>query len=99
MTSLEGSIAIVTGGAQGLGEGAVASLARAGAKVILTDLNAASGTDTAATYGADFVEHDVREEAQWEQLMSDVRSHYGRVDVLVNNAGISRPAMIRKMTP
>lgn len=88
MTSLEGSTAIVTGGAQGLGEGAVASLARAGAKVILTDLNAASGTDTAATYGADFVEHDVREEAQWEQLMSDVRSHYGRIDVLVNNAGI-----------
>lgn len=88
MTPLDNKIAIVTGGAQGLGEGAVKSLSRAGAKVILTDLNPAVGADTAEKYGADFVEHDVREESQWEQLMSDAHTHYGRVDILVNNAGI-----------
>lgn len=88
MTQLDNKIAIVTGGAQGLGEGAVKSLANTGAKVILTDIDPAVGADTAEKYGADFVEHDVREESQWEQLMNDARSHYGRVDILVNNAGI-----------
>lgn len=88
MTPLNNKIAIVTGGAQGLGEGAVQSLATAGAKVILTDLNTDVGAATAEKYNADFVAHDVREESQWEDLMSDVLGRYNQLDILVNNAGI-----------
>jgi NAD(P)-dependent dehydrogenase (short-subunit alcohol dehydrogenase family) len=88
MGRIEGKIAVVTGGAQGLGESAVKRLTDEGARVILTDMNSATGTATAAEYGATFVAHDVREEEQWEKLMADLLAEYGRLDILVNNAGI-----------
>jgi NAD(P)-dependent dehydrogenase (short-subunit alcohol dehydrogenase family) len=88
MARVEGKIAIVTGGAQGLGEAAVKRLSEEGAQVILSDLNPATGAETAAKYGATFYQHDVREEEQWEALTADVLAKYGRLDILVNNAGI-----------
>jgi len=88
MGRISGRVAVVTGGAQGLGEAAVQRLAEEGAQVILTDTNVAMGTDTAARHGATFIAHDVREEGQWEALMSGILSSYGKLDILVNNAGI-----------
>jgi 3(or 17)beta-hydroxysteroid dehydrogenase len=88
MGRIEGKVAVVTGGAQGLGESAVKRLTDEGARVILTDMNSATGTATAAEYGATFVAHDVRQEEQWEKLMADLLAEYGRLDILVNNAGI-----------
>ena len=88
MGRIEGKIAVVTGGAQGLGAAAVQRLAEEGAHVILSDVNVTSGKATAAKYGATFFPHDVREENQWEVLMADIVARYGRLDILVNNAGI-----------
>jgi 3(or 17)beta-hydroxysteroid dehydrogenase len=88
MGRIEGKIAVVTGGAQGLGEAAVQRLVEEGAQVILSDSNVAAGTVTAAKYGATFIAHDVRDESQWEALMSDTWAKYGKLDILVNNAGI-----------
>lgn len=88
MGRIEGKIAVVTGGAQGLGEAAVQRLTDEGARVILSDMNIATGTATAANYGATFLAHDVREEGQWEKLIADVLAEYGRLDILVNNAGV-----------
>lgn len=88
MGRLDGKVAIVTGGAQGIGEAAVRLLAQEGAQVVLTDANVATGTQAAAKYGAVFVEHDVRDEAQWESLMADTVAKHGRLDILLNNAGI-----------
>ncbi|MFT4613683.1 MAG: 3(or 17)beta-hydroxysteroid dehydrogenase [Bacteroidia bacterium] len=88
MGRVEGKIAIVTGGAQGLGEAAVQRLSEGGAQVVLSDINSDAGTVTAAKYGATFITHDVREEDQWEALMAATLSRYGKLDILVNNAGI-----------
>ncbi|MCX2979881.1 glucose 1-dehydrogenase [Halieaceae bacterium IMCC14734] len=88
MARVEGKVAIVTGGAQGLGEAAVKGLTREGALVLLCDTNAARGAETATKYGAKFYQHDVGEEDQWRALMDNVVAQYGRLDILVNNAGI-----------
>jgi 3(or 17)beta-hydroxysteroid dehydrogenase len=88
MERLAGKTAIVTGGAQGLGEAAVARLREEGAQVILSDTNTVTGAATAAALGATYVEHDVRKEDQWQALIDDTIARCGQLDILVNNAGI-----------
>jgi 3(or 17)beta-hydroxysteroid dehydrogenase len=88
MKRLEGKTAIVTGGAQGLGEAAVKRLVEEGAQVVLSDASSATGEATAARYGATFFSHDVRDEHNWEALMADTLGRFGALDILVNNAGI-----------
>lgn len=97
MERVKGKVAIVTGGAQGLGKAAVQVLAGEGAEVILTDMNVVTGNATAAEYGATFMPHDVREEGQWEELMADVLASYGRLDILVNNAGVFNNCPVDEM--
>ena len=88
MSRVEGMVAVVTGGAQGLGEAAVEALTREGASVVLSDRNVEAGNRTAARYGASFFHHDVREEDQWQGLIEQVIAEHGRLDILVNNAGV-----------
>ncbi|WP_422000384.1 SDR family oxidoreductase [Reyranella sp.] len=80
---LSGRVAIVTGGASGIGAASAALLSGAGAIVIVADLE--EPTDGAWR----FVQHDVTSEESWKALLSDVLAREGRLDVLVNNAGIS----------
>jgi 3(or 17)beta-hydroxysteroid dehydrogenase len=80
---LSGQVAIVTGGASGIGAASAALLAEAGAAVIVADLNAAK--DGVGR----FVQHDVTAEDSWQALLADVLKREGRLDVMVNNAGIS----------
>lgn len=80
---LEGQVAIVTGGASGIGAATVALLAEAGARVVAADLQEARGGP------GRFVPHDVTDEAAWRRLLDDVLGREGRLDILVNNAGIS----------
>src|SRR3954468_6877102 len=84
MSELSGQVAIVTGGASGIGAAAVALLADAGAIVIAADVQPA-GKDASGR----FVQHDVTSENAWKTLLADVLGHEGRLDILVNNAGIS----------
>lgn len=89
MSKLEGKIAIVTGAAAGIGRAAATLLARAGATVIITDIDTQAGEATAASLpGAWFIAHDVASEAAWSAVMAAVLARHGRLDILVNNAGI-----------
>lgn len=97
MGRIENKVAIVTGGAQGLGEAAVQRLVEEGGQVVLCDTNVSLGKTVANKYGAAFVAHDVREEGQWEALMADTLAKYGQLDVLVNNAGIFSSAAVDEM--
>ena len=81
MGRVNGKVALVTGGASGLGEAIARRLAIEGATVIVADL------DEPAAGGADFIRLDVTDEAQWTASMADLKSRYGRLDVAVNCAG------------
>ncbi len=83
---LDGQVAIVTGGAQGIGRGIAGVLARAGATVVIGDLQPAG--DTAAEVS---VVMDVSEPADADALVERARDEFGRVDVLVNNAALDAP--------
>jgi 3(or 17)beta-hydroxysteroid dehydrogenase len=87
-------VAIVTGGAHGMGEAMVRLFAREGARVVVADILEAEGRALAADIvagGGDalFVKLDVADEAQWEAAIAAVTDRFERIDILVNNAGIS----------
>jgi 3(or 17)beta-hydroxysteroid dehydrogenase len=90
MGRVEDKVAIVTGAASGIGRGSAKALAREGARVVLTDVNEELGRETAKAIGGDavFVRHDVCDEASWRSAIEAAVGRFGRLDVLVNNAGI-----------
>ncbi|MEM9964613.1 MAG: glucose 1-dehydrogenase [Asticcacaulis sp.] len=91
MGRLHNKVALVTGGAQGIGEAIVRSFANEGARVIITDIDPEDGEALAADIGAAAVYRhlDVSEETQWAKTLDDVVAEFGRLDILVNNAGIT----------
>ncbi len=98
-----GKIAIVTGGASGIGRACCIRLAEEGASVVVTDLDQKMGQQTvdaikAMGGTAEFIAHDVTDELQWAHVIDTVRNNYGRLDVLVNNAGIAIGGSIVDMT-
>jgi NAD(P)-dependent dehydrogenase (short-subunit alcohol dehydrogenase family) len=86
---VQGAAALVTGGASGIGRATAARLADAGFRVVVGDVDPAGQEAVAAIAGAVFVEHDVADESSWERAIETVLDAHGRLDVLVNNAGIS----------
>lgn len=85
---LSNKIAVITGGASGIGEGMVRRFAAEGARVIVADVDVAAGSRVATECNAQFIELDVSAEAQWQSLETTIRADYGRLDILVNNAGV-----------
>lgn len=100
MTSIDltGRTALVTGGAQGLGEGMAAALAAAGARVMIADVQE-SGAETAAALGEGhgFVRLDVTDDANWESAVAETVERLGGLDILVNNAGIEITSLITEV--
>ncbi len=89
MGRVQDKVVIVTGAASGLGEADARLLATEGATVIMTDINAEAGEKIAAEIGATFFTQDVSDETGWKDLMTMVEKEFGRLDALVNNAGIA----------
>lgn len=93
MARLSGKIAIVTGGAQGMGEAHARLFIKEGARVVLTDVNEEAGMALADELGGNalFVRHDVSSWADWAAVLAAAEARFGVVDVLVNNAGVIGP--------
>ncbi|MFN0026016.1 MAG: SDR family NAD(P)-dependent oxidoreductase [Acidimicrobiales bacterium] len=88
MGRLDGKVCIVTGGARGQGGSEAALFRQEGAQVVITDILDDAGKAHAAAIGASFIRHDVRSEEEWGEVVRQSVERHGRVDVLVNNAGI-----------
>ena len=90
MARLDGKIALITGGASGFGETTGRLFAREGAKVVLTDKNEEDGARVARDIGnaASFMPHDVTSEADWARVIEETMGLHGKLDILMNNAGV-----------
>ncbi len=95
---LAGRVCIVTGGAQGIGEACCRRFAREGAHVVIADVDAARGQVLAAELKALFVRCDVGDKAQVDGLVAEAMAVHGRIDVLVNNAGIFKASDFLEIT-
>lgn len=93
MGRVDGKVALVTGGAMGMGESHCLLLAREGARVVVTDINTEAGEATAQQIRdeggeAIFIHHDVASEEQWQSVIDQAVAAYDKIDILINNAGI-----------
>ncbi len=89
LTPLDGRVAIVTGGARGIGLETAKALNENGAKIVIVDINAEAGEKAAKDVGADFVRTDLTKSDEVRKLAAEVRSKHGKIDIAFNNAGIA----------
>jgi NAD(P)-dependent dehydrogenase (short-subunit alcohol dehydrogenase family) len=97
MSEFDGKVVVITGAGSGIGRATAMLFAREGAQVVVADLSDERGEESvqqirAAGGRAEFIRVDVSVESDVERLMTDVRQSHGRLDFLVNNAGIDLPA-------
>ncbi len=103
MGRLDGKIAIITGGASGIGAATAIKLGSEGATVIVTDIQDDKGQDVAGSITnaggkAVYMNHDVTDEAAWERVVKDTVDQFGGVHILFNNAGFAIPGSTFDMT-
>lgn len=99
MKRLENRIAIITGGASGIGAATSRKFALEGAKVIIWDLDQEKGNALANEIGGDFLKVNTANYSEIEAAAKAVNDKYYRIDILINNAGITRDSTLKKMTP
>lgn len=104
MKTLEGRIAVITGGADGIGKAAVDRFSAEGAIVVIWDMNEEKGHETAKNFSqsgkkVSFMKVNTADFQQVEVAAKAVFDQFGRIDILVNNAGITRDSTLKKMTP
>jgi 3alpha(or 20beta)-hydroxysteroid dehydrogenase len=90
MARLQGKVAVVTGGARGMGEATSRLFVQEGAKVVIADILDQEGEKLAGELNGNaiFVHHDVTDENSWNRVIERAQSEFGPIDVLINNAGI-----------
>ncbi|MDP6532670.1 MAG: 3-oxoacyl-ACP reductase FabG [Candidatus Marinimicrobia bacterium] len=96
---LTDKVAVITGAAKGIGKAVAALFAEEGAHVAIADFDSKTGKATAEDIGAaaSFFEVDVQNSGSVAQLFKDVKQHFGRVDILINNAGILMDSTLKKL--
>src|SRR5215470_10184916 len=100
MGRLDGKVALITGGARGMGKSHVRHFAAEGARVVFGDLldqRGAALADELGPLACRYVHHDVTSEADWEAAVGMAVETFGKLDVLVNNAGVLTFAPISQM--
>ena len=96
---VEGKVALVTGGASGIGRACAERLAAEGAKVVVTDVQDDKGEEVARALGDSlYLRHDVTDEDAWIKVVAAVAERFGRLDVLVNTAGIGLGGSVLEMS-
>jgi 3-oxoacyl-[acyl-carrier protein] reductase len=103
MKRLEGKVSIITGGAQGIGAATALKFAREGAVVVVCDVKQAAVDAVVAQCQAEGAQAvgfvmDVTQRTMVDAVVTQVKERFGRIDVLVNNAGITQDARLQKMT-
>lgn len=101
---LKGKRALITGGAQGIGQAIAQTFCRAGATVYIADINKETGTAAAAALNKEwgnvhFTLLDVSDDNDWQRVCSQIVAAAGGLDILVNNAGINIRKPIEEMSP
>ncbi|ALO17030.1 MAG TPA: 3-oxoacyl-ACP reductase FabG [Salinivirga sp.] len=104
MKRLENKVAIITGGADGLGKAGAEKFASEGAETIIWDVNSEKGEEVAKAINnqggkARFMNVNTADLGAVEKATNEIISQSGKIDILVNNAGITRDASLKKMTP
>lgn len=104
MKKLENKVAVITGGAQGIGKAAVKKFAEQGAHVIIWDVNAEKADSVIEEFKKlnaviDFIKVDVTDLESVSSAAKSVVEKYKKIDILINNAGITRDSSFLKMTP
>lgn len=99
---LENKVAVITGAGSGIGKETALLFAIEGAKVVVADMNESAGEETVAEIKKNgegfFVKLDVSNREQSKQMVKTTLEKYGRIDILINNAGIAQDAFLSKMT-
>lgn len=100
---LKNQVAIITGGAMGIGKATALTFAKNGAKVVICDLNEGEGQQTLEELRkinseCKFFKVDVTNRSEIDQMVSETVKSFGSIDVLVNNAGITQDGLLKKMT-
>lgn len=96
---LEGKVALIIGAARGIGKGIALRFAEEGAKLVLADFEAASGEATAAELGVPFIRTDISQMADAEAAVALALKEHGRLDIVVQNAGIYPWQLIENTSP
>jgi 3-oxoacyl-[acyl-carrier protein] reductase len=94
---LKDKVALITGGAAGIGKATAVRFAEEGAKVIICDVNEAVGNATAEEFGFDFYKVNVADRQDVQKWVDAVVEKYGRIDIIVNNAGVLRDGTLVKV--
>ena len=95
---LESRIALVTGGAQGIGAEIAQGLAAEGARVIVTDINDSAGAQVSRGDRIDYRHMDVSNPDEVARTVDEIVQNYGKIDILVNNAGVTNDKLLLRMT-
>ncbi len=103
MKRVQDKVAIVTGGSLGIGRACAIRLAEEGARVVVTDIKEEEGrqvVDVIHSGGGDaiFIRHDVASENDWQQVTSSTLQTYGKLDIVVNNAGVGKTTNVEETT-
>lgn len=92
---LDGKVAIVTGGGGGFGKGIAEKFIQEGAKVVIVDMNEELGQKTSDELKAEFIKGNVTERKSWEEILKKTDEKFGKLDVVVNNAGTTYRNKVR----